>query len=440
MKISSIQRDIKSEDCNYSVSRIQGHCCAVILSFLIISLFPGTAPAQNNNEWPIFHGSFRDNKSAEMGLLKSWPKKGPKLLWAVSGLGEGYSSVSIADGRIFTAGKKNDRSFVFAYDLNGKLLWEMPNGQTWSTTLSWAKTYTGSRGTPTYDNGVVYQLGETGRLTAFDHKTGQEIWAMNLCEKFDAEIPMYGYSESVLIDGDRLYCNPAGKKAFMVCLDKSDGSIIWSNKEIPGVAGYSTGIIADFGGYRQIINFSSNNVYGIDSKTGKLLWNHHIECKHSLNCTDAIFHEGYVFITTGYGVGSMLLKLGTLDGKITAELVWKTELMDNHHGGVILHEGYLYGAGHEARGWFCLEFMTGKEVWKSRGKGSLVYADGMFYLLEEKGGVKLIKATHEAYDEVGSFETPEGGKGMYWAHPVVCGGRLYIRHADILFAYDVSGN
>ena len=405
---------------------------------IIVSLFLGTATAQENNDWPNFHGIHRDNKSTETGLLKQWPETGPELLWTVTGLGEGYSAVSIAGEYIFTAGMIEKQTYVFAYDLNGKQIWKMPNGKAWETTMSHARAYTGSRSTPTYDNGLVYHLGETGRLAAFDYKTGKEIWFRNLPELFDAEIPEYAYSESILIDGDRLYCNPAGKNGFMVCLNKMDGELIWANKEIPGVSGYSSPILAKFGGYLQIINFSANCLYGADTKTGRLLWSLEHENKQTLNCTDPIFHNGYVFGSSGYGKGSILVKLSISGEKIVPETVWQSALMDNHHGGVILHNGYLYGAGSDSRGWFCLDYMTGEQMWKSRGKGSLVYADDMFYLLEETGTMKLVAATAEKYDEVSTFEVPEGGKGMHWAHPVVCGGRLYVRHTDTLFAYDIK--
>ncbi len=405
---------------------------------LIISLFGGVTSAREKGEWHCFHGLNRNNMSAETGLLKVWPKAGPKVLWTVTGLGEGYSSVSIAKEYLFTAGMINNQSYVFAFDLNGKQIWKKPNGQAWESTMSHARGYTGSRSTPTYDDGVVYHLGETGRLAAFDYRTGKEIWFLNLRENFDAEIPEYGYSESVHIDGDRLYCSPAGEKGFMVCLNKKDGELIWVNEEITGVAGYSSPILAEFGGYLQIINMSSNCVYGVDTKTGKLLWSVEYEGPRSLNNTDPIFHNGYVFASSGYGKGSILIKLNISGKEIIPETVWHTTLMDNHHGGVILLDGYLYGAGDRSRGWFCLDFMTGEQMWKTRGKGSLVYADNMFYFLEETGTMKLVKATSEKYDETGSFEGPDGGKGMHWAHSVVCGGRLYIRHNDKLVAYDIE--
>jgi outer membrane protein assembly factor BamB len=411
-----------------------------LMSCVCISaiLLCGAASAQNAGEWPGFHGADRTNKSAETGLLSTWPGDGPELLFEIDGLGEGYSTVSIADGLIFAAGRRNDQTYVFANDMNGKTVWGKPNGKAWDTTMSHARTYTGSRSTPTYSDGILYHLSESGRMTAFESKTGQEIWTVNLMARFNASLPVYGYSESVFIEGDRLYCNPAGKDGFIVCLNKKDGTLIWANKEIPGQWSCSSSIAADFGGYRQIINFSSTHVFGVDSKTGKLLWEMPFETKPTLNSTDAIYHDGHVFVSTGYGRGSMLIKLNAAAGTITPETVWDTKLMDNHHGGVVLHEGHLYGAGHNARGWFCLDFKTGNEVWKGRGKGSITYADGMLYLLEEKGTMRLAKADPAKFDEVSSFEVPDDDKSQHWAHPVVCGGRLYTRHGGKVFVYGIK--
>jgi outer membrane protein assembly factor BamB len=285
---------------------------------------------------------------------------------------------------------------------------------------------------------MVYHLGDLGRLTAYTYQNGKAIWNIELRKTFDADIPEYGYTESINIHADYLFCNPAGENGFLVCLNKKNGELIWVTKHIPGNVGFSSPILADFGGYLQIINMTSSCVYGADAKTGKLLWTVDYENQRSNNVSDAIFHNGYVVVSSGYGKGSALIKLTVSDKKIIPETVWHTDLMDNHHGGVILHEGYLYGSGHNERGWFCLDFMTGKQLWKGRGKGSITYADGMLYCLEEKGMMRLVTATPEKYEVVSSFEVPNGGKGMHWAHPVVCGGRLYVRHMDKLFAYDIQ--
>lgn len=408
------------------------------LCFITFIVSGPLARGQDACQWPCFHGPDRTNKSTETGLLREWPEAGPPLAWSVSGLGEGYSTVSVADGLLFTAGLTGRQTHVYAYDLQGTLVWKQPNGPSWETDLSYASSYTGSRSTPTHDGGVVYHLGELGRLTAFTAGTGEVIWSLELREAFDAEIPEYGYAESVHIDGDRLYCTPAGKKGFLVCLDKKDGSLIWANTEIPGTVGFSSLILFEHGGHRQLAGLSSNCIFGVNADNGKLLWLKEFENSRSNNVPDPIFYNGYVFASSGYGKGSILLKLKESGKGIAAEQVWFSELMDNHHGGVILHEGYLYGAGHNARGWFCLDFMTGEQMWKTGGKGSLTYAEGRLYLLDERGIMTLAGATPDHYQAISTFEVPSGGKGMHWAHPVVCGGRLYIRHTDQLFAYDIT--
>jgi outer membrane protein assembly factor BamB len=404
----------------------------------LFTITTGNTLAQNKNEWPCFHGSDRTNKSSETGLLKAWPSGGPDLVWTITGLGEGYSSISVGDGLIYTAGQSDNQSYVFCYDLSGKLVWKKPNGQAWATTLSWAASYKGSRSTPTYDNGIVYSLSEAGRLTAFEAKTGKEKWTRELTKDFEAEIPEYGYSESVLVDGDNLFIKPAGKKGYQVCLNKLTGKTVWTNTDIPGTIGYNSGVIDENGGFRQLINASSNYYYGIDIKSGKLLWKVNFVNERELNLTDAVCFNDYIFLTSGYGKGSMLIRLKPTTAGLNTEKVWQSGLMDNHHGGVILHNGFLYGSGSNSKGWFCLDFLTGKQAWKAEGKGSVTFADGMLYLLDERGTMRLVKATPQKYEKTGEFKVPKGGGSPYWAHPVVCGGRLYIRHGNKLFAYDIS--
>ena len=404
-----------------------------------ILVFGCNSSAQQAGEWHCFHGLDRTNKSAETSLLKEWPQNGPELKCTATGLGEGYSSVSIADRYIYTSGTKSGETFVYCLDSEGNTVWEKPNGKAWSTTRSHARTYTGARSTPTYDEGTIYHLGETGRLAAFHAKTGEELWCSELAERFNTPELEYGFSESVMINGTHLYVRPAGKTGFQVCLNKNNGELIWANTEIPGVEGYSSPVLMEFGGYKLLINASSDCYYGVDTQTGKLLWKIDYKNRNGLNVPDAIVHNDHVFITSGYGMGSMLIRLTLQGEEIVPETVWQTELMDNHHGGVILHEGYLYGSGSNARGWFCLGFMTGEQLWKAEGhgKGSVTFAEGMLYTLDERGMMKLVKATPAAYETTGEFQVPEGGKGMYWAHPVVCGKTLYIRHADKLFAYNI---
>lgn len=412
-----------------------------LFTLLAIIIIPGTyIYPQTSCNWPCFHGPERNNKSIETGLSKKWPESGPKLLFTISGLTEGYSSVSFGGGLMFTAGTYNGRSYLFAFDMNGKPVWKSPNGSTSVPSSIYASSYTGPRSTPTYDNGRVYFLSEAGRLAMFDANTGSEIWAKDLAREFDAPETLYGYSESVYIDGNKLYVRPMGRKGFQVCLNKNDGSLIWANTDIPGDAGYCSAVVFEFGGYRQVIGSSSSCYYGVDASTGRLLWKVDYETIHEVSVTDAIVKDGHVFISGAYGKGSMVFKLIPSGNRFTPQVVWRSELMDDEVGGVILHNGNLYGSGDVAQGWFCLDFFTGKQLWNyPRGKGPLTYADGMLYLLDERRGtMSLIKASPDKYELISEFRVPSGGRGPYWAHPVVCSKRLYVRHWDKIFVYDLK--
>ena len=410
--------------------------CLILLTLSV----PVAALGGGQTSWPCYHGPRRDNVSMETGLMKSWPEAGPKLLWTASGIGFGYSSVAIAGDRIYTAGMIDRQTYVTALDMAGRPVWQRLNGQSWqaSKRQSWAVPYAGSRATPTVDGDTVYHLSELGRLAAFDSRTGEERWNVELLKSFQAERPEYGYSESVLIHGDTLFCCPAGEAGYIAALDKKTGRTIWTNTDVKDAVGNGSCIMARLDGVEQVVTMSANRVLSFDPDDGDLLWQFDFGNKRENSCTDVIVRDGLVYASSGYGAGSILLRPQRQDeGTFSVELVWKSELLDNHHGGVVLLDGHLYGAGHEARGWFCLDFRTGQQRWQTPGKGSLTSADGRLYCLEERGTMSLVTATPEKWDVIGSFRPPRGGKGLFWAHPVICRGRLYVRHGEQLFAYDV---
>jgi len=412
----------------------------LIFLLLFVLNLSVSALAGDNASWPCFHGPRRDNLATDTGLMQSWPEDGPKLLWTAPGIGHGYSSVAIAGDRIFTAGMINKQTYVTALDLTGRILWQRLNGQSWeaSEEQPWAVPHAGSRGTPTVDGETIYHLSELGRLAAFDVHTGQERWHVDLLKTFRAKRSKYGFSESVLIDGNTLFCCPGGDGAYMVALEKSTGRTLWANSDINDPIGYCSPVLASIRGVKQVITMSAKRVLSFDPDNGHLLWDYTFGNARSNSATDVIVSNGLVYASSGYGAGSILLQPHRLaNGNFSVKPIWTSELLDNHHGGVLLLKGHLYGTGHKALGWFCLDFDTGRKLWQAPGKGSLTYADGRLYCLDEKGTMSLIKATSEKWDQVSSFRLPSGGSGLYWAHPVVCGGRLYIRHSDQLFAYNI---
>jgi len=411
-----------------------------ILLLLILSISVVSLSAEAAN-WPCFHGPMRNNIAADTGLMQTWPQDGPKLLWMASGIGHGYSSVSISAGRIYTAGMIDRQTHVTAMDMSGKRLWQRLNGQSWqaSERQSWAVSYAGSRGTPTVDGDTVYHLSEMGSMSAFDAETGRQRWHVDVIKVFNAARPKYGLSESVLVHGDAVLCCPGGAGGYVVALNKETGRTLWTNTEVNDPVGYSSPVPAIINGVEQIVSMSANRVYSLDPKDGHMLWHYTFGNERNNSATDVIVSDDLVYASCGYGGGSILLRpQQQAGGDFSVEQVWKSELLDNHHGGVLLLNGHLYGSGHESRGWFCLDFKTGRQLWRAPGKGSLTCAGDWLYCLDEKGTVALVKATADKWQEAGSFRLPRGGKGLYWAHPVVCGARLYVRHSDQLFAYDIG--
>jgi outer membrane protein assembly factor BamB len=274
---------------------------------------------------------------------------------------------------------------------------------------------------------------------AFSHTTGDRLWEVDLVSAFGAKVPMWGYAESVLIDGDTLICTPGGSKVGIVALNKYTGEPVWKSPPLDTPASYASPIIVEFGGVRQVVNLVQSGLVAVEADSGRFLWRYGRPAPPNRPaCSNALYANGCVFAASGYNIGGGLVKLGVEDDRVTATEVWDTKKMVNHHGGMVLVDGYIYG-NHEG-GWSCLEFETGEQQWYADGvgKGSVTYADGMLYCLSEKGTMGLVRATPEKCDPISTFTVPSGGDGPYWAHPVVCGGRLYVRHADVLHAYDIA--
>jgi len=384
--------------------------------------------------WPCFHGAAGDNISTDTGLLKRWPDGGPKLIWTAKGMGAGFSSVSLAHGLIYTAGNIDGKSVVIALGLDGKNKWQTPCGK------AWTKNYPGTRGTPTIDGDRLYFETPFGDVVCLNAKTGNKIWGLNILEEFVANNIQWALAESVVIDGDQLICCPFGEKGSVVALDKKTGDTIWAADPVRDKAGYATPTIAEFGGRRIVLTMTSKALVGVDADAGKLLFRHEHITKYDVNALKPLYANGHVFISSGYRSGSEMVKLSAAGGKITAEQVWASKDMDNHHGGVILWDGYIYGARSSGK-WVCFDWRTGETKYSERGvgKGSVTLADGLLYILSENGGkVGLVKPTPEGHEIISQFKIPPGGEGKSWAHPVVCGGRLYIRHGDFLFAFNVK--
>jgi len=415
-------------------------------------------PARTGGEpaapyWPEFHGPKRDNISRETGLLRKWPEEGPRLLWKYPSCGRGYACVSAAEGLLFTSGDFGDQEMLLALDLDGKLKWKVPNGKAWKSAQRGART------TPTYRDGVLYHLNPHGLLSAYTASSGERVWSVDVKERFDAPRRTWGFTENVIVDGDLVLCMPGGRKGRVVALDRKTGATVWVNTEISDGAAYSSPIIVTHRGVRQFITLARQTVLAAEVATGKLLWSHGHPSTCDQNVTSPVFHEGAVYVTSGHKGGGRVVRIGA-DGRSVKEMWFGTDL-DNCHGGVVLLDGYLYGSGCRLykRGLICAEFATGRTMYNAReiGKVSVTYAgravklhdarresggyrrraDGLLYCLGNDCSMSLVDISPERAKVVGRFLPPWKKRPPCLSHPVVCGGRLYIRHLDELFAYDV---
>jgi outer membrane protein assembly factor BamB len=399
------------------------------------------------NEWPQWRGPNRNAISPDTGLLKKWSEGGPALAWKASGVGAGFSSVAVAGGRIFTIGDKGSDQFVFALSqADGKMLWSAKLGPGWSD------EFAGPRGTPTVDGDALYAIGTEGDLVCLDAASGKERWRKNLPTEYGGRMmSVWKYSESPLVDGSKLVFTPGGPDAAMVAVDKKTGKEIWRAR-VPGLgprgkdgAAYSSIVVSEAAGVRQYVQLLGRGVVGIGAADGKFLWGYNRVANDVANISTPITQGDFVFTSTGYQTGAALLKISkSADGLKADEVYWlDSRTFQNHHGGFVLVGGYIYsGHGHNRGFPICIELSTGKIVWggdiRNGGAGSaaVAFADGNLYFRYQNGTVKLIQASPGGYQENGSFEIP--GANLSWSHPVIIGGKLYLREQDTLYAYNVK--
>jgi outer membrane protein assembly factor BamB len=404
---------------------------AVVSFAFLVSSCPATAVA---NDWAQWRGPNRDGISPETRLLESWPKGGPTLVWRTTDLGGGYSTPSVADGRIFGMSYRGDDEVVWALDAKtGK--------EQWVTRIAKAARVDygqGSRSTPTVDGKKLFALGVSGDLVCLDVASGAKSWQRNLEKDFGGQRPGWGYSESILVDGDRVVCTPGGAKGAIVALSKNSGELVWQSKEFTDPPAYASLVIMTDGGVRQYVQMTHSNVVGVAAESGRLLWRYARNGPTAAVPTPVV-SKNMVYATSGYNAGCHMIKLVNKGGTITPEQAYANDVMTNHHGGVVLVGEHLYGFS-DSKGWTCQNFKTGEMVWNDRGKlgkGAISFADGRLYLRSERGTVALIEASTKGYNELGRFEQPDRSPHQAWPHPVIANGRLLLRDQDILLCYDV---
>ncbi len=402
---------------------------------LLFALFVVSARAQvsqSSFDWPQWRGPDRSGVSRETGLARQWGASGPTQAWSTTTAGAGYGSLAISGDRIFVQGLRGRESGVSALNrADGKPVWSKVVGPS-----SFDDRGPGPRSTPTVDGDRVYVLTESGDLACLRVQDGSVVWQRNILRDFGGRNPPWLVSESPLVDGPNVIVTPGGRGAGMAALDKMTGKTVWTSRELDDAAAYSSVIAADVQGVRTLMTLTAEAGVGVRAQDGRLMWRFEPVANNTANIATPIFADNKVFYTTNYGTGAALLGLTAKSGMVSAAPIYTTREMQNHHGGVVLVNGYVYGFNNSIL--TCLEFATGKMMWRDRsvGKGSLISADGHLYLLSENGIVGLAEATPTGYREKGRFQISDQGWPA-WSHPVVSGGRLYLRNQSMVTAYNL---
>ncbi len=408
----------------------------------------GAAVKPSSMDWTEWRGPGRTNQSAETGLLQDWKETPPKLLWVAEGVGKGYASLSTSKGKIFTTGNLADGQGVTCLNADGTIAW-----QSKFTKSNPDHSYDGSRTTPTIDGDRIYVVASSGNITCIKTADGTILWQKDFVKDFEGKMMSgWGFSESPLVDGDHVICTPGGDAAMMVALNKMTGDVVWKSAMKPfskkgkDGAGYSSIVISEGAGVKQYVQLVGRGIIGVRASDGEMLWGYDRMANDVANIPTPLVDGDYVFCSTGYGAGSALLKLRKEGKGVAADEQYFLNAKDlqNHHGGMILKDGYIY-CGHRHNEGFpiCVEMSTGKTIWggdiRPVGKGSAAttYADGNLIFRYQSGPVALIEATPKGYNLKGSF-TPKHVSEPCWSHPVVQGGNLYLRDQDKVMCYSLK--
>jgi outer membrane protein assembly factor BamB len=424
-------------------SRLRLSLALVLFCSFVLAAF--ASAAEPESDWPQFRGPKRDGKSLETGLLKKWPEAGPKLLRTIGGIGAGFSSPVISGERLYVTGKFGDDLKILSFDLSGAKLWEKTHGPAFLERHAPHTPYPGARAAPTVNEGMIYLLGCLGRLTAYRTSDGEPVWSVDVVKELGGRVPPWGYTESVLIDGDKLICTPGGEKTgTFAALDKKTGQVLWQSKGVTARAEYGSPILVEYSNVRQIVTMSRSGLVAVSPENGRFLWQYNRVAKlgtpetTTAHGNSPVYADGYVFEATSYHTrGGCAVRLEPATTGLKAGPAWESSKLNCEHGGYVVVDGHIYM--NQSNGWSCLELKSGKEKWSGRGpgKGSIIYADGMLYCLGENGTMGLIEASLAALTMVSSFNLPKG-EGPSWTHPVISNGKLYLRWNDRLYVYDIK--
>jgi len=409
-----------------------------LISLMLIGIVTSVQAQGQDAQW---RGADRDGKYKDTGLLKQWPEEGPDLLLKKEGLGNGFSTPVVYKDDIYISGRRDSVDVLTRLDINGEIKWETIYGKAWD------KSFPETRSTPTIEDGRAYIMGGLGTIVCMDTGTGEIIWSVNTHEDYKGEFHRWGMAESLLLTEDAVISSPVGEMTAVVALNKEDGSLIWKTKSFGGARSYVSPMLTEHNSTRMILVTTSKDIMAVSPDNGEVFWSFDLVTDYSYregrrnNTNTPLFHNGEIFTTSGYDADGVMLKLSE-NGK-SAEVKWHNGALDVHHGGLVLLDGYMYGANwvnNGAGNWVCQDWDTGKVMWEETwyNKGSIIYADGLLYIFEEKQGhVGLVEPSPEGFKLISSF-LPDGGSGPWWAHMSIYDKKLFIRHGTVLFVYDIS--
>lgn len=388
-----------------------------------------------------WRGPNRDGHFPDSTLLQSWPENGPEQILEVEKIGKGYSSPILVDGTIYTTGMIDTLDYLSAIDFEGNINWQVSYGR------SWNKSFPDTRSTPTVDGDRIYVQSGTGRLACFNRKTGIEIWAVDVDKDFETEYHIWGNSETPLIVDDLVICSPGGKKTSIVAFNKITGELVWQSKSLEGPRAYASATLYEYKDFRYILAVIGTHILALKPETGDIVWSYKYynpelwTNQGALIWTNTpVFHEDEIFLTMGYDYHAVMLKMDSTGTSVTPKFTDHT--FDNHHHGVIYHDGYLYGSNwkNNKRGkWVCMKWDSGEIIYVDSWdtKGAVVMADGLLYCYNEKGNVGIAKPDPDGFEIISQFKIKKGA-GPHWAHPFIADGKLLLRHGDVLMVYNIK--
>lgn len=395
---------------------------SVLLLFLTLNSFSQEVTAWRGGTNGIY---------PDKGLLKTWPTTGPEILWSFEGLGEGHSSPVFALGKIFISTMIDKTGYIFILSMDGKEIKRYPYGEEFS------ESWPGTRSTPVVDGDWLYIYSGFGVIYAFDALNGTLRWKREILKETNSENIRWGVTETLVIDGDKIFCTPGGKNYNLVALNRIDGSLIWSSPGVGDLSAYCTPLLFQYGTKKILATLMSSHIVGVDASNGKVLWTYEQTNQWSVHANTPVYANGMLFCTSGYGQGTVALNLSSDGGSVTK--AWYNANFDSRMGGVIYLDGYLYSSGDKNREWRCLDAKTGAEKWISSDimKGDIISADGLLFLYSEKGELAIAEANPGSFKLLGQTKV-EKGTAQHWAHPVINNGILYVRHGNALIAYKIK--